>query len=626
MAYSPAQLSYLTELGMDPDASDATADGFVRSLPDADFAEFERIGAEIEPDGSGAGSGGSASHGDPTSGDPNSGGDDVQRGESGAGGEGNGPSDDGGNGDAQERGFMRRLHHWLTGEVNGRGESSTDPTPVDPAEVARREVERHEQIRRERAEFIHSQAGDDVPADVVQRALRENWDQERVSREFLREVRTRPAPAGTGGGHVGIISRSHEGSCTLEALQGAILLRDGFSLDDDMFRRREAQAMLRRTDVRAGWITRVAQHNGGDIERADRDNGQYDLLQRSRDEAHRFAGYRMLDFAREAIRLSGRQVPDDETDMIHRAMSTAALTAVFSTSVNMQILQAYLGIDDSTRGWCFENMNVPNFMKQERGRLTKASGMKKLARGGAEANPIEFSDETEEYKIARYAGQFTLDEQDFIDDSFGAMSPHTTIELGELAGELRPDLVYSILIGNPDMRDGKALFHADHGNLETGAALGESSLETARANMVLQVENGRSIRNSMRYLIVPESLDFTARRLINSSETRQASTTTAVGTSNPHHKRFDVRSDPRLDNGVTDPDSGTFHAGSTTNWFGASARVTHGIEVGYRRGTGGAPRMETFVLTGARWGMGWKCNMDLGAKAIDWRGLHKSTN
>lgn len=600
MAYKAAQLSFLVDLGMRPDADDATAENFARNLIDQELAEFERIG-DAEGDGS-----------DPPE-DPGT----VQRG-------GNPPPP---TVPGAATPPTNPTNPENPGEDLTRVGQGTAANPLNVQAEIQRALAQDAADRRRRAEFIRAQAGDDIPGDLVQRALAEDWDETQVSREFLRAVRTRPAavPGGNGGGHLGIHSRSHDGDCTLEALQGAILLREGFALDDAMFSRQEASAMLRRDNVKGGWIHSLASQSGTAILRVAGSNepDPNERYERARDRAHRFARYSMMDFARESLRLAGRQVPDDPDDMVQRALSTATLTAVFSTSVNMQILQAYLGIADTTRGWVHE-ADVNDFKTNDRGRLTKASGMKKLARG-AEAQQIEYGDAIESYKIARYAGQFTIDDQDFIDDSFGALSEHTPKELGELAAELRPNLVYAILFANANMRDGTALFHANHGNLETTSALNAAKLALAETNMSSQSENGRSINTMMQYLIVPRHLRFTARQLVNSAELRNTTANTQEGTANPHQGEFSIVSDPRLANGVTDPDTGTTYAGSTTTWYGAAANTRNGIEVGYRRGTGRAPRMDSFVLTGARWGMGWKCNMDIGGKALDWRGLHKAT-
>lgn len=582
MAYAAAQMSYLVDLGMRPDADDATAEHFSRSLAPHEEAEFERIADEAldGEDGNDITRGGDSGAGDATPGDddPDPDASPIQR-------DGNTP----------------------TPPDENHGESVS--------EIVRRELAARESTRRERLDFIRSEAGDDVPHDLVQRALVEEWDQSRVSREFLRAVRTRPnaVPGGSPAGHV----RSHASSCTMEALQGAILLRQGFDLDDPLFARRESRAVLSRSNVRGEWIARIAGTNGN--AGGSRDNERF---LRARDEAHRYEGRSLPDICREALRISGREVPAHDDDMIRRALSTATLDAVFSPSVNMQIIAAYLGVEDTTAGWV-NPTDVRNFKTNERGRLTKASGMKKLARGGT-PNPIEYSDETESYKIARYAGKFEITEEDIIDDSFGALSEHTPRELGEMAAELKPNLVFAILLANAAMRDGTALFHADHANLLT-AVLDAAGVDSAKVAMRTQTENERNIRNAMRFLIVPEQLDFKARQLMASAELRNAAGTGPEGTANPLQNRFTVVSDPRLDNGVVDPDTGTKYNGSATQWFGAAAAGSNSIEVGYRTGTGRAPRMTTYMLPGDRYGMGWKCDLDIGAKAIDWRSIIKST-
>ena len=68
--------------------------------------------------------------------------------------------------------------------------------------------------------------------------------------------------------------------------------------------------------------------------------------------------------------------------------------------------------------------------------------------------------------------------------------------LGKAAKATIGDLVYAVLTGNPAMSDGKALFHADHSNLLTGAAsaLSIDSLSKAKTQMATQkaqVEKGK---------------------------------------------------------------------------------------------------------------------------------------
>lgn len=570
MAFAAAQMSYLVDLGMRPDADDSAAEEFSRQLTPFEEAEFERIALES---------------------------DDV---------------------DTEEADDIERADDPTDADDVQRRQAPAAQTPAAPtppagettADIVQRTIAAEREARQARLDFIRAES-EGISADLVQRAMAEDWDQERTSREFLRSIRTRPAAVAGGtdsraaAGH----SRDSVTGVTLQDLQAGLLVREGFDLDDQMFQRREARAVLGRTNVQAGWLTQSQNENTPAN------------IRRAFDEGHHHASHSLVDICRMSLQASGRQVPHDTDDMIRRALTTTSLTAIFSTSVNMQIIQAYLGVEDTTEGWT-SSTDTNDFKTMERARMTKASGMKKLARGGT-PNPIEFDDEIESYKLARYAGKFEISEEDIIDDRFGGMSSHTPRELGEMAAELRANLVFAIMLANKVMRDGTALFHADHGNLLANA-LALTGLDAAKVAMRTQTENGRNIRNAMRYLIVPESLDFRARQLINSSELRNPAATEGEGTANPMQNRFQIVSDPRLDNGLVDPETGDEHAGSATAWYGAAAAGSNSIEVAYRTGTGRAPRMSTYMLPGDRYGMGWKCDLDIAAKAIDWRAMLKS--
>lgn len=80
----------------------------------------------------------------------------------------------------------------------------------------------------------------------------------------------------------------------------------------------------------------------------------------------------------------------------------------------------------------------------------------------------------------------------------------------------------------------------------------------------------------------------------------------------------------RLENGVTDPSSGVTNSGSASTWYLASTQART-IEVAYLRGTGRVPQVRAFRLDQGKWGLGWDVKLDIGAKALDWRGLHKAT-
>lgn len=485
-----------------------------------------------------------------------------------------------------------------------RGDRPTDPPPRrqsadEPVDQARVRAE-----ERERIERIRELAGADVPAEMVTRAISEDWTVDRAGTAFLEAIRDARAP-GVPNGSPAIHSRSHERDCTTEALGAGMMIRAG--------------------------LDPVAQHvryeSGVLIPRREGANTEH--LEQAAERGHGYAGMSLIDVCREAIRLDGGTVRSayNREEIIRTAMSGGSLTNIFTTTFSAQLLSSYGSMEDTTMGWTRE-ADVPNFQTNERTQMGKMGRLKKHTRGG-EAHHMSNSDKKEEYKLARYSGQFVVDEMDIIDDRFGAIEQTSPEEMGEAARELRPELVYAILLANGDLSDGIALFEAStHGNLRTSAALAAATLKQAINDLNTMTQNGRTLSKSgPMYLIVPEALSFTADQLINSAEVRDTTSSTLYGTKNPLQSRQLIAvSDGRLDNGVTDPNTGTAYSGSATTWFMARAAGRHTIEVGFRRGTARAPTIRSSVLTQGQWGIGFDVNMDIGAKSLDYRGLHKNTN
>ena len=430
---------------------------------------------------------------------------------------------------------------------------------------------------------------------VEAHAIGEGWDTVRTELQIRREQRS-PAPAGH--------SHSHESSCTVQAMQGAALVRSGVSLDAPILASAGAVAL-----GLPSWLRRELND---------------DTRQQIMEAAHAFGSMSLVDQCREAVRLDGGQVSHGREAMIHAAMSGGTLSSIWTTNVNARMLQGF-GDEPDTTGGFTRATEVNDFKSNERFRLIKAPRLSRHARGG-EAEHGSRDDRVETFKIARYSEQFQIDDMDVIDDSFGALQD-TPFELGQAAAMLRPDLVYSILLANAAMGDGTALFHADHSNLNTSAALTGPNLGAAIEAMMLQSENGRNLNLAPSHLITPVALKHTALQILNSAEVRGSGASETDGTTNVFRGAVDEAvCDSRLDNGVTDPTDGTVHAGSSTTWFTASRRRAP-IEVATRTGTGGAPSVDSWSKNGedGKWIRGWAVKHDIGAKAVEWLTAQKNT-
>ena len=424
-------------------------------------------------------------------------------------------------------------------------------------------------------------------------AISEGWDETRTELEALRESRPQAPTAHSNGA---------DRDSALSAVQGALLLRAGVALDHPSFITAAGHAM------RIPSFLRAAVND--------------DRRQRLMEQSHRYSDTSLVDICAAALRFEGQTVPSNRHDLITAAMSTSSLTNIFTTNINAVVLATYTEIGDTTRGWTRET-DVSDFKVNERARLTKGPNLEKLPRGKS-AEHASRSDTAENYRIHRFAKQFTVDEQDIIDDRFNALSD-VPREMGLAAARVRPDLVYAVLFANAVLSDSIALFHASHGNLATAAALADATLRAGLTAISTQSENGVNLNLAATHLLVPQTQRFAARQLVRSAEVRNPAATGDIGTRNPlQDEQLQIVSDSRLDNGVTDPDSGTTYAGATGDWYLADSRG-HTIEVGFLRGTGRAPRITSWRKNGedGQYLIGWSVKIDIGAKALDYRPFYK---
>jgi hypothetical protein len=479
------------------------------------------------------------------------------------------------------------------------------------AESFRRQGARAE---RERVSSIRELAADHkVGDDLLGRAIDEGWTYERACEEFLESYRSRRSPSAgadgvTAGGtslQVGTdAARAHRAAAMSIALLGHARTNQG---PIDLARYAE------RNLIAANDLTALRQ--------AAMQFGQ---------------ARRMIDVFRMACELDNIRTDYNDERTIRAAVSGGSLSGIFTTSINAVLLQAWEEEGDTTDGWVSEE-DVPDFKPNPVIDFLSKSQLKKLPRGGT-AEDATAEDSELSYKIARYAKKFSIDEQDVIDDRWGALFD-MPVAMGTAARRLRPDLIYSILLTNGTLLGG-TLFNSTalnvaggHANLMSGgdSALAAASLKSAIQMMgkqyILDGKLKKVLNIRPEFLIVPQALRFTAAELLQSTAIVIAGTAGGVterGTKNTLEGIVQLRVDERIGaTGVQDPDTEQVRTGTDTNWF-LAARGGRTIKVAYRRGTGRAPQIRSYVLDKGQWGIGWDVNHDIGAKAVDFRGMAKS--
>lgn len=494
-------------------------------------------------------------------------------------------------------------------------EEEDDDEPAKPAdeeedEEATDAEKAAVQRERDRVRRITQLAAADVPADLRARAINEGWSVGRASSRFLRAVReSRQTPEPATG--PAIHSRSMGGQLSVRSLAAGLAIASGLD-----------PLTVRMHDGRRGQRTQQ-------------------LTEQDAEYGDRFSRMSAVDLCRMAVQLDTGRVEWDAEDAVRTAISGGSLAHAISTNIYAKLLKGWEEVADST-DWCADEPDIPNFLQQEDVTVNATSRMERLPRGGT-AGHATVADTAETYKLARFAKQFVVDEQDFLDDRLGAMMA-VVDEMGAAARRLRPDLVYSVLLENPTLAATTgALFNATaittaggHANLGTGA-LSTTNLATAITAMVQQRRGDVVLNIRPRYLIVPGALQFTAATILTGIALAKTHGTKADPDYVPINpvsnqmlqmlqgQQIELRVDDRLGaSGVWDPKAKTQRAGSATNWF-LSAGGPRTIRVGTRRGTGGLPQMRQFVLDRGQWGMGWDINLDICAIVADFPGLYKST-
>ena len=486
--------------------------------------------------------------------------------------------------------------------------------PADMSATQRAEVVEAERTRVREINRL----GEGLPGETVRKAIDEGWDVGKASVAFLEATRTRTAPAGPS-----IHTRGKEQDCTVQALGYGLALRN---VDGERLLNYGASYVATGENPGVGSEFRLRRALDRDAHKK--------AMERALDEGDRYRSLSLVDICREACRIDGNPVPltmsPEET--FRTAVSGSALSVIFTTNINAEFMSGYMDYSDTTVGWCSES-DKNNFLTNEVDTMGKFGTLKKVTKGRP-AEHLNTSDWKESYKLARYGGQFVIDEQDVINDRFGALESESPRDMGLTAAQLRPNLVYGIILENGVLDvDGVALFDdSTHGNYKAassgdGGPLAADSLQAAIVRMAKQRINGRVLNIKPRYLIVPQDLKFTAGILLKSAE--RVLGTNTDGTYNPL-KELDITLvvDDRIGvGGVIDPRTDTARAGTATNFYLSARPGEEGaktIEVGYRRGTGRAPVIRSFVLDKGQWGIGWDINFDIGGKALDFRAMYKS--
>lgn len=493
--------------------------------------------------------------------------------------------------------------------------SPADTTEQDKVQIENaRKAAREEGIRaeRERQAQIRKEAGSDVSKEVLDKCLEDaDCTVERAIQLFLQDIRTnRATPVKNDAPNI-ITSNRRERDCTVDVLTTALALRVGGE--------RVARALPFVTfNERTGKMTMKPITELTDERRK--------AIEDNMNKAERMENYSQIRLCREQLRNRGIDDfdEDDFEEIAQRSFSTPGVTTIYTQTVGAVLLANLMDIQDSTQGWC-NVMQVPDFKKKELHRLEGGALTRRVR--GKEAAESEFADTMETFSVHEYANKMKIDRQDLIDDSLQAWNT-VGQNWAYAVGDLRPSLVYGALAANAALTDTIALFHADHGNLTTSAALSHETLQTSMNRLAaMKGANGNILGLRDAYLVVPQTLYYDAKKILNATEVRSnESGIKQYGTVNIlNGEPITLAADVRLSSGFTYPYNKAVVAGAPTTWYLMSKGGRYGVVVGYLAGTNGMPTMRTKALDGGSYGIQMDMNLDIGVGFESYQGVGKHT-
>lgn len=325
--------------------------------------------------------------------------------------------------------------------------------------------------------------------------------------------------------------------------------------------------------------------------------------------AREFSGMSLMELSRDYLQRTGistvgmgrLEIAGAALGLRYGAVTTSDFANALSNAASKRLRDAYQSAPQ-TFGPIVSRGTLPDFKDTNIIGLGDAPSLL-LVRENAEFTYGVMADSGMSYKLSTYGRIIAITRQAIINDDKRLFSRIPT-QFGYKARDLESDLVWGIVISNPIMSDGIALFHASHGNLAaSGGAINVANVAAGRLAMSQQKSaEGGFITVRPAYLVVGPAKETEAEQFLTAVAATQTSNV------NPFTGKLQLIVEPRItDNSwhlIADPAS------------------IDTIEFSHLEGQEGV-YIETQVGFDVD-GVKTKARLDVGAAPIDFRGMYKN--
>ncbi len=323
-----------------------------------------------------------------------------------------------------------------------------------------------------------------------------------------------------------------------------------------------------------------------------------------------FRGHKLLDVARASLARTGRSTDGmTQMDIVAAAFTQGGsdFPVLLENTMHKALLGAYATAALTWNRFCAVG-SVSDFRAHNRYRLGSFGNLDSINELGEYINKSIPDGEKASIQAGTKGNIINISRKAVINDDLGAFVGLSDM-LGRAAARTIEADVYALLALNgglgPVMADGKTLFHADHGNVGTGAAISVASIDADRVLMAGQKDISGNDYLDLRpsVLLVPTGLGGTAR-VINGAQYDP-------DTANKMQR-------PNMVNGLYADIVDTPRLSGTRRYSFADATTAPVLEVAFLDGNQ-QPFLEVkdgFDVDGAR----YKVRLDYGVGAVDFRG------
>lgn len=331
-----------------------------------------------------------------------------------------------------------------------------------------------------------------------------------------------------------------------------------------------------------------------------------------------YRGMSILDIGKAFLTARGVRVSDMSRSAVIDAMlsrsgmhSTSDFVSLLSDVAHKNLRSAY---DAAPQTWLplAQPISLTDFKASNQLQVGDAPALDEVLEHG-EFTLGSIGEAKEQVQLKTYGRIFAITRQALINDDLNAFG-QVPAAFGRKARDKESDLAWAQITGNPAMGDGYNLFDAtNHGNYtSSGTAISVDSLGVGRKAIRVQkgIDGVTPLNLSPQYLIVPATKETIGEQYV--AQNIVPTQNSAANPFGPNGRTpLTLLVEPRLD------------ASSTTAWYLATAVVQAPVLYYATLDGQSGPDLrpvEGFDVDGIK----FRCRIDVGFKAADWRAIYKN--